>query len=57
MSRGCGGREEARGASERRKMEGSGRRSGRRMLDASPTSSSEALLMAGRRGGVVGLGI
>jgi hypothetical protein len=48
-SRGCGGREEARGAPERRKMEWSGRSSDRRMLDIGPASGSKALLMAARR--------
>jgi hypothetical protein len=47
-SRGCGGREEeAGGAPESWKMEGSGRRFGRRMLDAGPASGSGALLTTG----------
>jgi hypothetical protein len=46
-SRGCGGREEAGGAPESWKMEESGRRSDRRMLDAGPASGSGALLTTG----------
>jgi hypothetical protein len=47
-SRGYGGREKAGGVPERRKMEGSGRRSGRRMLDACPASDSGTLFVRNR---------